>query len=433
MKILTNKSLIPDLLTRLILTISLLITALPGLGEVRKLDEVVAIVDDDIVLASELEQRLQQVLANINRSGRPAPPVDQIRRDLLDQLIVENIQLQIAHRAGVRIGDAQLNDAMTSIARKNNFSLAEFQQALEADGMSYAETREQVRREIMLNQVQQGSVRRRVQITEQEIENFLGSEEGKTVTAPDYRLIHTLIAVPSNADQKTVAKAKAYAEKLYQRIQSGESYTAVTDGSHPYNVTTSDLGWRPLDDLPSLLIHLPDQIQKGETAPPFQSPSGFHLVKMQDTRGASEIVGQTHGRHILLKPSAIRDETETLQQIRALRQRILKGEDFSDLARQFSEDIGSAQEGGDLGWTSPGQLVEEFQRAMDDTAIGDISPPVKSTYGWHIVQVLDRRQKDISDQKRRNAAYNFIYERKFNDELQAWLQEIRDEAYVDIK
>lgn len=400
---------------------------------IEPIDRVIAIVDDDVVLASELEERVHQVMTNFNQSGRAVPPLETVRSEVLDRLILENIQLQMAYRAGVRISDAQLNDAMSRIAKQNGFDLGQFKAALEADGMSYTATREQVRNEMMIGRVQQGNVNQRVQITEQEINNFLASEEGQSLTSPEYHVMHTLIPVSSSASDSETAAARAYAEKLFNRIQGGESYAAVTAGKHPYPLNTTDLGWRKLEDMPSLLTGHIQNLGNGQTAAPFQSPSGFHLMELADSRGVSQIIQQTHARHILLKASAIRDNDATRQQLNDLRQRILNGEDFGELAREYSEDIGSALEGGDLGWASPGQFVSAFQKSMDNTAINDVSPVFKSRYGWHILQVLERREKDVSDTVRQNIARNFIHKRKFDDELQTWLQKIRDEAYVDLK
>lgn len=410
-----------------------LATTTQAFASVQLLDKVAAVVNDDIVLDSQVRDRMHQVLVNIHKAGQSAPPMKVLRKQVLDQLILESIQLQMARRAGVRISDTQLNDAMTRIAKQNGYDLPHFKTALEADGLSYAGTREQVRREMLISRVQQGSVSREVHISDQEINNFLQSEEGKEVTAPEYHMLHTLIPIPSDASPGVIAKARAYAEQLYKRIQNGESYKAVVGSSHRYKLITTDLQWRKAEDLPSLLTGLTKTLKEGQTAPPIQSPSGFHLVKMEGTRGISEIVQQTHARHILLKPSAIRDDAATLQQITKLRQRILNGADFGELARQYSEDIGSALEGGDLGWTSPGQLVGAFQKAMDNTPVNAISPPFKTSFGWHIVQVLGRRQQDVTQAVRKRVARNFLYKRKFNDELQAWLQKIRDEAYVDYK
>ena len=395
------------------------------------LDQVIAIVDDDVVLASELRDRIQQVKLNIEKSGKTAPPMDEIQRQILDQLILENIQLQMAYRAGVRISDAQLNDSMLRIAQQNRMDLIQFKEALERDGVSYNETREQIRKEMLLQRVQQGNVNQRVQITDQEIANFLSSKEGQAMTAPEYRMLHTLIAIPSGADKATIASAKKMADTLYQRIENGEDYAKVI--SNYSQLKINDLGWRKAADLPSLISGLATTTGEGDTASPVQSASGFHLVKLLDKRGDGKMIPQTKARHILLKPSAIRNEAATEAEIKALRQRTIDGESFEELAREFSEDIGSALEGGDLGWTSPGQLVGAFQDAMDSTKPNDISPAFKSQYGWHILQVIERRDKDVTDDIRRNIARNHIHQRKYDDELQTWLQKIRDEAYVDFK
>ena len=396
----------------------------------QPLDQIVAIVDDDVVMASELQERIQQILANIKKNGQTEPPLEEIQRSILDQLILENIQMQMAYRAGVRISDDQLNESLLRIAQQNSMDLAQFKQTLESDGLSYTATREQIRKEMVLQRVQQGNVNQRVQITDQEIANFLASEEGKAMTAPEYRMLHTLLPLSGSADNETIAKVSAMAENLYQRISKGESYEQLLTSS---KLSISDLGWRKAVDLPSLFSSLAPEMSKGETAPPVQSPSGFHLVKLLDSRGAGEVIPQTKARHILLKPSAIRDEAATKAEINSLRQRIIDDESFTDLARQYSEDIGSATEGGDLGWTSPGQLVGAFQNAMDTTAINEISPAFRSEYGWHILQVEQRRNKDVTEDIRRNIARNFIHQRKYDDELQTWLQKIRDEAYVDFK
>lgn len=432
MSILLNKHIWAPVF-RTLAAISMAILASTAAAAVKNLDTIVAIVDDDVVLASELNERVDQVLLNIKQAGRTAPPMETVRQEVLERLIVENIQLQMAQRAGVRISDAQLNQAMSRIAKQNGYDLAQFKAALEADGLSYIATREQIRMEMIIGRVQQGNVNRRVQITEQEISNFLESEEGRTLTAPEYHILHTLIPLSSSASDRETAAAEAFAQKLYDRILSGESYQSVVKGAYNYKLNTTDLGWRKSEDLPSLLTDIATRLKKGQTAKPFQSPSGIHLVELKDTRGANEVIEQTHSRHILLKPSAIRDNDETKKQLNELRQRILNGEDFGELAREFSEDIGSALEGGDLGWTSPGQLVKSFQKNMDNTAINDLSPVFKSQYGWHVLQVLERREKDVTDTIRQNMARNFIHDRKFDDELQAWLQKIRDEAYVDIK
>ena len=415
----------------LILVGSLAVPFANANNQIQLLDQVIAIVDDDVITASELKERIQQIKINIEKSGKPAPPMQEIQQEILDQLILENIQLQLAVRAGVRISDAQLNDSMLRIAQQNRMNLQQFKQTLERDNLSYTSTREQVRKEMLLQRVQQGNVNQRIQITDQEIANFLASEEGRSMTAPEYRMLHTLITVTSGADMATVATAKKIADAIYQRIENGEAYETVI--SSYGQLKTDDLGWRKAADLPSLISNLATTTDEGETANPVQSASGFHLVKLLGKRGEGEVIPQTRVRHILLKPSAIRNATVTETEIKTLRQRIIDGENFEELAREFSEDIGSALEGGDLGWTSRGQLVGAFQDAMDSTKLSDISPAFQSQYGWHVLQVIERRDKDVTDDIRRNIARNHIHQRKYDDELQTWLQKIRDEAYVDFK
>lgn len=404
-------------------------------AKIQLLDQIVAIVDDDVILQSELDERYKAVMLNLQKTGKTdqAPPVEKLQRELVDQLILENIQLQMAYRAGVRISDAQLNDSMLRIAKQNRMDLSQFKAALESDGLSYASTREQVRREMLIQRVQQGNVNQRVHITDQEITNFLSGEEGKTLTAAQYRILHALIAIPSDASNEQIEAARDYAQQLYQQIQQGKSYQDAVRSTGPFSINTTDLGWRSAEELPSLLAGTAPTLAKGETGPPLQSASGFHLIKMTDKRGDGETIDQTQARHILLKASAIRNEDATRKEITELRKQAIAEGNFVELARGYSEDIGSAVEGGELGWSSPGQFVPAFQKAMDETAIGDISQPFRSQFGWHILQVEDRRVKDVTEDLRKRMARNYIHQRKYDDELQAWLQKIRDEAYVDFK
>jgi peptidyl-prolyl cis-trans isomerase SurA len=399
----------------------------------QALDQIIAIVDDDVVLSSEFQARLSQIQANIEKSGQQAPPLKDIKRQVLDQLILESIQRQKARQVGIRISDAQLNDSLLRIAQQNGMDLAQFKVALERDGISYNATREQIRTELMLQRLQQGSVNQQIQTSDQEIDNFLASEEGQKMTAPEYKMFHTLVPLTSSASEADIEKAKNLSDSLYQRIQQGESYQKVISEYLQSGLTINDLGWRKPSDLPSLMSGLIDTLKKGETAAPIKNASGFHLIKLMDTRGKDQVISQTKARHILLKASAIRDEAATKAEVTQLRSQILEGADFAELARKYSEDIGSAAEGGDLGWTSPGQLVGAFQTNMDGTAIDDISPAFRSEFGWHILQVLERREQDVTEDIRRKIAGNYIHKRKYNDELQTWLQKIRDDAYVDIK
>ncbi|NKI16625.1 molecular chaperone SurA [Spongiibacter sp. KMU-166] len=409
-----------------------LATCLLSLGtqaETQWLDRIAAIVDEDIILASELQARVETVKGNIARSGQQGPEEEQLRKEVLDLLILESIQMQMANRVGLRIDDEQLNESVSRVAAKNNMTLSQFRQALLDSGASYRAVREQIRREMILQRVQMGNVNQRIQISDQEVKNYLESEEGRARTAPEYHFAHVLIPVDSDASESERAKAEQKALAIRARLKRGDKYSAITTPG----VDTSDLGWRRETDLPSLFAKVAPTMRDGDVSEPLKSASGFHVIQLLESRGLNELVAQTRASHILLKPSAIRSEAETRALAEKLRRRALNGESFRDLAKEYSEDIGSAQEGGDLGWTSPGQLVPEFQEAMDNADIGTITEPVQSAYGWHIIKVVERRQHDVSDQLRERMARNVLHERKYQDELDIWLRKIRSEAYVDIK
>jgi peptidyl-prolyl cis-trans isomerase SurA len=404
------------------------------LGATQLLDSVVAIVEDDVIMSSELRERLDMLQASMQQQGRELPPQEVLVREVLDRLILESIQLQMGRRAGVRISDAQLNSALNRIASGTGMSLDQFRIRLESEGKSYQQMREDVRRELIIQRVQGGNVNQRIQISEQEIANFLESDEGQVMMAEEYHLVHALLPISADNTAAEIDALQRYVEELYARILAGEAYEAVISGSGPpYVFTGGDLGWRKRTDLPSLFADVAPQLEPGQTAEPIRSPSGYHLVYLAEKRGGSTVIQQTRVRHILLKPSAIRSEEETRELGAELRQQVIDGADFEELAREYSEDIGSAQEGGDLGWTSPGQMVPEFDNVMDSTAIDAVSAPFQSQFGWHILQVLERRQEDVSNTVVRNRAGETLHQRKYQEELDAWLRKIRDEAFVDIK
>ncbi|MAT93520.1 MAG: molecular chaperone SurA [Halioglobus sp.] len=419
---------------RTLLAAAVFIFAAHAQAATEIIDQVVAIVDDDVIMASELRERLAAVNENLSARGIQAPPEDELIRETLDRLILESIQLQMGTRVGVRISDAQLNGAVQRIAAQNRMSVDEFRQALEARGQSYADMREQLRREMIIQRVQAGNVNQRIQITEQEVDNFIATQEGQKLTQPEYRMLHALLPISPDADPGQVDAAQAHVDKVLGRIRAGESFeVVVSDSAPPYAFTGGDLGWRKLDDLPSLFSDVAPGLAEGETSDPIRSDSGIHLVYMAATRGTDQMVSQTHVRHILVKPSEIMTDEQARELAAELGRRARGGEDFGDLAREYSEDIGSAAEGGDLGWTTPGQMVPEFEQAMAATAVGEISPPVRSQYGWHVLEVLERRDEDMTDEAMRAKAMNYLHERKYQEELDAWLRQIRDEAFVDIK
>jgi peptidyl-prolyl cis-trans isomerase SurA len=314
--------------------------------------------------------------------------------------------------------------------------LEEFRASLEKTGESYAAMREQVRREMIIQRVQQGNVRSRVQVTEQEVDDFLASEEGQKRTSAVYHISHLLLPLPGEASLADEQAARADIEALRARLAAGDAFEQFirSPDRSKYAFTGGDLGWRLATDLPGIFAEAVPALETGAISAPVRSASGLHLVKLLAKRGGSgQITQQTEARHILVKTSEIRNDEQARALLVQLRERVAGGTDFATLAREFSEDIGSAQEGGSLGWVSPGQMVPEFEQVMNQTAAGEVSAPFQSSFGWHILQVQDRREQDMSEELRRNQARNILYGQKFEDELGIWLQKIRDEAFVEIK
>lgn len=404
-------------------------------AETEMIDQIVAIVDDDIILASELRERLATVNQNLEARGVEPPPEDELIRETLDRLVLDSIQMQMGERYGVRISDAELDSAMQRIAAQNRLTLDQFRQTLEQEGRSYVAMREQVRQEMVLQRVQMGNVNQRVSIAEQEVENFLETEEGQKLVEPEYRVMHALLPVPSSASRDFEESAREHTEQLLARIRAGERFDEVMAGSEgEFSYTGGDLGWRKQDDLPSLYQGVVTELEMGDTTDVFRSPSGFHLVHLSSLRGGKQTEEQTLVRHILITPSEILTDEQAREKIAGLKRQIEEeGADFAELASEHSEDIGSASEGGSLGWTSKGQMVPAFENMMASTEIGEVSPPVQSRFGWHIIQVEDRRVKDTSEEARIARATEYLHQRKYDEELEAWLQMIRDEAFVDIK
>ena len=396
------------------------------------LDRVVAIVDDDIVLESELRERALNVKSTMEARGVELPPDDVIARETLDRLILDSIQLQLAKRYGVKIPDQQLDEAMARLARQNSVTLEQFRVALEESGESYAVVRESLRDDLAIQRVQQGNVMRNINISEQEIDNFLTTEEGEAMAQPEYRVVQALLSTSRGEDPSLVASKESYVDDALTAIESGSAFDDVVTRSGPYSFTGGDLGWRKLGDLPSMFAEVVPTLTVGQVAK-VRSTSGFHLVYLADASGVERLVKQTDVRHILIKPTEVLAEDAAELLAAELKLRAESGEDFGDLARQYSDDIGSAAEGGALGWTNPGQMVPEFEAAMARTQEGQISSPVRAEFGWHIIQVNARRDKDFSNEMRRSQVAGYIREQKYQEELDAWLRKIREEAFVDIK
>ena len=401
-------------------------------GQIEMLDQVVAIVDDDIILASELQERIEGVRATMESRGVEAPPDDVIVRETLDRLILDSIQLQLANRYGVRIPDQQLDEAMTRLARQNGLTLDQFRVAVEQAGQNYAAMREDLREDLAIQRVQQGNVMRNINISQQEIDNFLTTEEGEEMTQPEYRVIQALLTTSRGEAATEIAAKEAYVDSVLERIESGTAFEEAVGGIEPYAFTGGDLGWRKLGDIPSMFAAVVPDLSIGEVAK-VRSTSGFHLVYLADALGGERLVRQTDVRHILIKPTEVLSDAAAEELAGSLVERVRGGEDFGALARQYSDDIGSAAEGGELGWTNPGQMVPEFEAAMASATEGEVTEPFRSEFGWHILEVKGRRDKDFSGDIQRNQVANYIREQKYQEELDAWLRKIREEAFVDIK
>lgn len=420
-------------LTRKLTATSLLLASslLPGLAHAQTiaLDKVVAIVDNDVVMASELNQRMLMVISQLRAKEAQMPSEDAIRSQLVEQLISESLQLQIGRRAGIEISDAQVAQHITRTVQSNKLTQAQFEQQLAADGVSLKGLEAQIRRDMTIEQVQRGSVNRRIRISDQEVENFLKSKQGKFWSSPDYELGHILI--PASADN-----AVAKAEEIVKKLRNGADFRklAVTDSKGQNALKGGDLGWRKAAQMPELFVDTIAAMSKGEISEPLRSGAGFHIVKVYDIRGAQEqLVAQAKVRHILVKPSAILNDDEARQALVDIRQQVLKGADFGELAKANSEDTGSMLSGGDLGWSLPGKFVPEFEAAMKTTKTGELSEPFRSQFGWHLLKIDERREQDMSGTVRSNQARRLLSNRRFEEERGAWLQEIRDQAYVEVK
>ena len=406
--------------------------ALSANAQVVPLDSVVAIVDEDIILSSEVRDRVQQIKASATQRGMELPDDETLVQETLDRLILESIQLQLADRYGIRIPDAQLDQSMARVAAQNRLTLEQFRDALTQNGQSYLQMREALRDELAIQRVQQGSVMRDINITEREIDNFMATEEGEAMIEPEYRVIQALVSV-SRSDSKDERTAKEdFVDGVLANILAGADFSEAVSVIEPYAFRGGDLGWRKLSDIPSMFSEIVPSLKPGQTGK-VQSSSGLHLVHLAEARGIERLVEQTNVRHILVKPNEVLDDDAAREFIASLKQRIESGEDFAELAKEHSDDIGSAQEGGELGWINPGQMVPEFETAMAGAEIGVITDPVRSEFGWHILEVTDRRTENFAEQVRRNQVANFLRESKYEEELENWLREIREEAFVDIK
>jgi peptidyl-prolyl cis-trans isomerase SurA len=403
---------------------------------VQPLDRVVAIVDNDVVMQSQLDQRTHEVQQTIAKRGGGVPPASALEQQVLERLIVENLQLQIGERSGIRITDEELNQAIGTIAQRNGMSVEQFRAALARDGLSFDDARDQVKREMVISRVRQRRVAERIQVSEQEVKNFLASDLGKAQLSEEFRLANILIPTPESASSDAIQTAGKQAVEIYKQLKSGADFgqVAIARSASENALEGGEMGWRKAAQLPPPFDRLLSSMAVGDVTEPVRTPGGFIILKLQEKRGGGQMLrDEVHVRHILIKPSEIRSEAATEQLAERLYERIRNGEDFSELAKSFSEDPGSALNGGDLNWVDPNSLVPEFREVMANAPQGEVTRPFKTQYGWHVLEVLGRRATDSTEQAREQQAMNVLRNRKYDEELQSWLRQIRDEAYVEIK
>lgn len=401
-----------------------------------ELDRIIVVVDEDVVMQSELDSQLRRVRDQLRRQGTALPPTSVLERQVIERLILQKIQLQMADRAGVEVTDERLENAITGIAEKNNLSLDQFREILESDGVAFSEFEDQIRDEIMISTLRRQEVDRRVKVTDKEINNYLSNNISVGDSEEEYRIGHILISIPTGAtdDEKLAAREKA--ESIIERLNGGADFgdmaVAASDGQNALD--RGDLGWRKIDEIPSLFEPSLRGMQVGDISPLITSPSGYHIISLTDQRSGDQVLVEQHKtRHILLSPNELVSEQEALNRIRQLKYRLEEGEDFSQIARQHSDDRGSALDGGNLGWVTKGQMVPEFEEVMIYSDVGVISHPFRTEFGWHILQVTERRTYDGTEEVRRQKARRAIGQRKKDDRLQTWLRRLRDEAYVEFR
>ncbi|MDX1587583.1 MAG: peptidylprolyl isomerase [Oleiphilaceae bacterium] len=422
--------------TLLSLMVLALVLATPAQAEREPLDRVIAVVEEDVVLQSQLENRVRTIRSRLKAQGTRMPPPGVLEQRVLEQLITESLQLQMAERVGMRISDTELNDAMRSIARRNEMSLQQFEQALASEGLTFQEAREQIRREMLVSRIQQQQIGQRIRVTDREVDNYLSSAAGRERSGVEYLLGHILVSVSNFNDREEVQAAEAKAESIREQLLDGADFRemAVAESDGRNALQGGELGWRRAEQLPSLAASVIPQLSVQEPSEVLQSGSGFHIVTPLDRRGgAQREVEQSRVRHILLASQPGTDDRDLETLARELKKRLEEGASFGELAREFSEDPGSANQGGRLGWVNPGEMVSSFEQAVENAPVGEIAGPVRTQYGWHLLRVEERRTRDIGQDVQRSEARQTLQQRQFELELENWLTEIREEAYVDVK
>ena len=400
------------------------------------LDRIVAVVNDEIITRLGLDERIRFVTAQLKQQGTPLPPRAALEKQLLDRLIIDRIQLQFAKETALRVDDAELDRAIQRIAEENMLSLPQLRLTLEKDGVPFTRFREDIRGEIIMTRLREREVENRITVSEGEVENFIKTQRAQEGRGDEYNLSHILVTVPENSSPEQIRVRSSRAEQVLAQIKSGADFrqVAAAHSEAPDALQGGAMGWRDAERLPTLFVDALKSMQSGEVSPILRSANGFHILKLNERRGgaAPVIVRQTRARHILIKTNELISEAEARRRLVALKERLDNKADFAELARLQSEDT-SAAKGGDLGWLTPGGTVPEFERAMDALEPGQVSQPVKSPFGWHLIQVLERRNEDMSKERQQLSARMALRARKSDESYQEWLRQLRDKAYVEYR
>jgi peptidyl-prolyl cis-trans isomerase SurA len=408
-------------------------TAARGSGAVP-IDRIAVIVNDDVITVYELNKRTEAVIRQLARAGTPAPGRAELSKQILERMIIDKAQLQFAKESGVRVDDQQLDRSIARIAEANNMTVQQFRDTLEKEGVTYPGFREDIRTEIIIQRLREREVENKIVVSEGEIDGYL-AEQARVATQDEYNLAHILVRVPEQATADQLETARRRAEQALAQIKSGTDFrqVAVAFSDAPDALQGGTIGWSPEDRLPPLFVPEVQKMKNGDVSPVLRSSNGFHILKLLDRRKASGTpkVQQTHVRHILMRTSETVPEAEAQRKLLDLKQRLdNKAADFGDLARANSNDS-SASKGGDLGWVYPGDMVPEFERAMNALKIGEISAPVQTPFGLHLIQVTERREEDVSQDKQRQQARQALRARKSDEAYQEWLRQLRDRTFIE--
>jgi len=407
-----------------------------GSPRVQVIDRIIVVVNDEVITRHELENRTRAATAQLRKQGAPPPPQPVLEKQILERMILDRVQLQFAKETGLRVDDTDLDRAITRIADENKLSLQQLRAALERDGIPFSRFREDIRNEITVARLREREVESRITVTESEVENFIKTQQSPDARGEDYEISHILVTVPEKASPEVIQARRARAEQALSEIKDGTDFrqVAATFSDAPDALKGGSLGWRNASMLPALFLDAVRELRPGEVSGILRSPNGFHVLRLNERRGSSMPVTlrQTRVRHILIKTNELVSENEAQRRLTSLKERLDNNADFAELARLYSEDASNAK-GGDLGWISPGDTVPEFERAMDRLSPGQVSDPVHSQFGWHLIQVMERRTTDVSGERQRLEARRALRARKSDEAYQEWLRQLRDKAYIQYR